>query len=90
MLVRRALEETTSAGGIVLPSSAAEKPVCGEVIAIGHGKILEDGSVRPMDVKIGDTVYFGKYSGSEVKVDDEELLVLREEDVIGVVEKSTL
>jgi len=89
VLVRRAAEETTSAGGIVLPDSATEKPVCGEVLAVGHGKILDNGQTRPLDVKVSDTVYFGKYAGSEVKVEDEELLVLREEDIIGVVETAT-
>jgi chaperonin GroES len=86
VLVRRASEETTSAGGIVLPGTATEKPVSGDILAAGNGKILDNGDVRPLDVKVGDTVYFGKYAGTEVKVGDEDLLVLREEDIIGVVE----
>jgi chaperonin GroES len=80
-------EERTSAGGIVIPDTATEKPVQGEVIAVGKGKILENGDVRPLDVKKGDRILFGKYSGTEVKVEGEELLVMREEDIMGVVEK---
>ena len=75
-----------SAGGIVIPDSAAEKPIRGQVVAAGTGKILEDGKVRPMAVKVGDKVLFGKYSGTEVKVDGEELLVMREEDIVAVIE----
>jgi chaperonin GroES len=86
VIVRRLEEERKSAGGIVIPDSAKEKPVQGEVIAVGTGKILEDGKVRPLDVKAGDKVLFGKYSGTEVKIGDEELLVMREEDIMGVVE----
>ena len=86
VLVRRAEEETKSAGGIVIPNSAAEKPVSGEIVAVGKGKILDDGKIRPLDVKIGDTVYFGKYAGTEIKVNNEELLMMREEDIMGVVE----
>ena len=86
VIVRRLEEERKSAGGIVIPDSAKEKPIQGEVIAAGTGKILEDGKVRPLDVKKGDKVLFGKYSGTEVKVGDEELLVMREEDIMGVVE----
>ncbi|MGB5450938.1 MAG: co-chaperone GroES [Sedimenticolaceae bacterium] len=86
VVVRRKEEETTSPGGIVLPGSAAEKPVQGEVLAIGKGKILENGDVRPLDVKVGDTVLFGKYSGTEVKINGEEVLVMREEDIVGVIE----
>jgi chaperonin GroES len=86
VIVRRLEEERKSAGGIVIPDSAKEKPVQGEVIAAGTGKILEDGKVRPLDVKTGDKVLFGKYSGTEIKVGDEELLVMREEDIMGVVE----
>ncbi|HOP17291.1 MAG TPA: co-chaperone GroES [Gammaproteobacteria bacterium] len=86
VVVRRKEEETTTAGGIVLPGSATEKPVQGEVIAAGKGKILENGQVRPMDVKVGDTVLFGKYSGTEVKIDGQEVLVMREEDIMGVIE----
>lgn len=86
VVVRRKEEETTTAGGIVLPGSATEKPVQGEVIAAGKGKILENGQVRPMDVKVGDTVLFGKYSGTEVKINGQEVLVMREEDIMGVIE----
>lgn len=86
VIVRRLEEERKSAGGIVIPDSAKEKPVQGEVIAVGTGKILEDGKIRPLDVKAGDKVLFGKYSGTEVKIGDEELLVMREEDIMGVVE----
>merc|ERR1711976_618486 len=76
VLVRRAEEETKSAGGIVLPGSAQEKPMQGEIIAVGKGKILTDGSIRLLDVKVGDKVLFGKYSGTEVKLDGEELLMM--------------
>jgi len=86
VIVRRLEEERKSAGGIVIPDSAKEKPIQGEVIAVGTGKILEDGKVRPLDIKAGDKVLFGKYSGTEVKIGDEELLVMREEDIMGVVE----
>ena len=86
VIVRRMEEERTSPGGIVIPDSAAEKPIRGEVIAVGNGKIMDSGDVRPMDVKVGDTILFGKYSGTEVKVDGEELLVMREEDIMGVIE----
>jgi chaperonin GroES len=86
VIVKRMEEERVSAGGIVIPDSATEKPVRGQVIAAGNGKILENGSVRPIAVKAGDKVLFGKYSGTEVKVDGEELLVMREEDIMGVIE----
>ncbi|PCH59819.1 MAG: co-chaperone GroES [Gammaproteobacteria bacterium] len=86
VLVRRSDEELKSAGGIVIPGSAAEKPAQGEVLAVGKGKILDSGDVRAMDVKVGDKVLFGKYSGNEVKVDGEELLVMKEEDIMGVIE----
>jgi chaperonin GroES len=86
VIVRRMEEERTSAGGIVIPDSATEKPIQGEVIAAGNGKISESGDVRPLDVKVGDKVLFGKYAGTEVKVEGEELLVMREEDIMGVVE----
>lgn len=86
VIVRRMEEERTSAGGIVIPDSAAEKPSKGEVLAIGNGKILENGEVRGLDVKAGDKVLFGKYSGTEVKVDDEELLVMREDDIMAIIE----
>ncbi len=86
VIVRRMEEERTSPGGIVIPDSATEKPVQGEVLAVGKGKILENGDVRPMDVKVGDKVLFGKYSGTEVKVAGDEVLVMREEDIMGVIE----
>ncbi len=86
VILKRMEEETTSAGGIVIPDSAAEKPIRGEIVAIGNGKRMENGEVIPLDVKVGDTVLFGKYSGTEVKVDGEELLVMREEDIMGVIE----
>ncbi len=86
VLVRRSEEELKSAGGIVIPGNAAEKPSQGEVLAAGNGKILENGEVRAMDVKVGDKILFGKYSGNEVKVDGEELLMMKEEDIMGVVE----
>jgi chaperonin GroES len=87
VIVRRLEEERKTAGGIVIPDSAKEKPIQGEVIAVGNGKVLENGQVKALDVKVGDKILFGKYSGNEVKVGDEELLVLREEDIMGVVEK---
>jgi len=86
VLVRRMEEETMSAGGIVLPGSATEKPNQGTVIAAGKGRILESGDVRPMDVKEGDMVLFGQFSGTPVKVDGEELVMMREEDIMGVIE----
>jgi len=86
VIVKRMEEERTSAGGIVIPDSAAEKPIRGEVIAAGHGKLLDSGDLRPLDVKKGDKVLFGKYSGTEVKVDGEDLLVMREDDIMGVIE----
>ncbi len=84
IIVKRVEEETTSAGGIVLPGSATEKPSEGEVLAIGSGKVLDNGDVRPLEVKVGDKVLFGKYSGNEVKIDGEELIVMREEDIMGI------
>ena len=86
VVVRRMEEERTSPGGIVIPDSAAEKPIQGEVIAVGKGKLLDNGEVRPLDVKVGDRVLFGKYSGTEVKVSGEEVVVMREDDIMGVVE----
>lgn len=85
VLVRRAEEEAKSAGGIILTGSAQEKPSQGEVVAVGNGKKLDNGSTLPMDVKVGDKVLFGKYSGSEVKVGDEALLMMREEDIMGII-----
>jgi chaperonin GroES len=87
VIVKRKEEERLSPGGIVIPDTAKEKPIRGEVIAVGNGKILEDGRVRPLDVQVGDEVLFGKYSGTEVKVEGEELLVMREEDIMAVIEK---
>ena len=86
VILKRMEEETTSAGGIVIPDSATEKPQRGEIIAAGTGKRLESGEIIPLDVKIGDKVLFGKYSGTEVKVDGNDLLVMREEDIMGVIE----
>ncbi len=86
VIVKRVEEEKMSAGGIVIPDNAAEKPIRGEVLAVGNGKILENGEKRALDVKAGDKVLFGKYSGTEVKVDGEELLVMREEDFMAVIE----
>jgi chaperonin GroES len=86
VIVKRMEEERTSPGGIVIPDSATEKPIKGEVVAAGNGKILENGDVRPLDVKVGDTVLFGKYAGTEVKVDGDELLVMKEDDIVGVIE----
>ena len=87
VIVRRKEEERTSPGGIVIPDSAAEKPIQGEVTAVGKGKILEGGDIRPLDVVIGDLVLFGKYSGTEVKLDGEDLLVMREEDIMAIIDK---
>ena len=84
VIVRRMDEEKTSPGGIVIPDSATEKPVKGEVLAIGKGKLLENGDVRPLDVKVGDKILFGKYSGTEVNVDGEDLLVMREDDITAI------
>ena len=86
VVIRRMEEERTSAGGIVLPDSATEKPVQGVVVAVGNGKVLDSGESRPLDVKVGDRVLFGKYSGTEVKLGDESLLVMREDDIMGVIE----
>jgi chaperonin GroES len=86
VVIKRKEEDRTSPGGIVIPDTAAEKPIRGEVTAVGKGKILEDGKVRPLDVKVGDNVLFGKYSGTEVKVEGEELLVMREEDIMAVID----
>ena len=86
VVVRRTEEETTSAGGIVLPGSATEKPAQGEVLAVGPGKRLESGETQPVDVKVGDTVVFGKYASNTVKIGDEELLILGESEIYGVIE----
>ena len=84
VIVKRLEEERVSAGGIVIPDSAAEKPVQGKVVAVGKGKILEDGNVRPLDVKVGDKILFGKYSGTDIKIDGEEVLILREDEVLAI------
>ena len=86
VVIRRTEEERTSPGGIVIPDAAAEKPIKGEVIAVGNGKLLDNGEVRPLDLKNGDNVLFGKYSGTEVKVEGEEVVVMREDDVMAVIE----
>ncbi len=86
VIIKRMEEERTSPGGIVIPDTATEKPIKGEVVAVGNGKILESGEVRPLDIKVGDAVLFGKYSGTEVKVEGQDLLVMREEDVMAVIE----
>ena len=84
--VRRAAEETKSSGGIILTDSAKEKPMQGKIIAAGNGKILKDGATRNLDVKVGDQILFGKYAGTEVKLEGEDLLMMREEDIMAVVE----
>ena len=86
VIVKRLEEERTSPGGIVIPDSAAEKPIQGKIVAVGKGKILENGTVRPLDLKVGDKILFGKYGGTEVKVEGEDLLVMREEDIMAVIE----
>ncbi len=86
VIVRRLEEERKSAGGIVIPDTAKEKPIQGEIVAVGKGKILENGEIRPLDVKVGDKILFGKYAGTEVKVGAEELLVMREEDVVAIID----
>ncbi len=86
VIVRRVEEEKMSSGGIVIPDNVAEKPIRGEMLAVGNGKVLDNGEQRGLDVKVGDNVLFGKYSGTEVKVDDEELLVMREDDIMAIIE----
>ena len=86
LIVKRVEEEEKSKGGIIIPDTAKEKPLEGTVLAVGNGKHLEDGTVRPLDVKAGDRILFGKYSGTEIKIDGEEHLILREEDVLGILE----
>jgi len=86
VVIRRTEEERTSPGGIVIPDTATEKPIKGEVVAVGNGKVLDSGETRALDLKAGDKVLFGKYSGTEVKVEGEELLVMREDDVMAVIE----
>ena len=87
VVVKRIDAEEKTKGGIIIPDTAKEKPIEGEVIAVGNGKVAEDGTVRKLDVKVGDRVLFGKYSGTEVKVDGEEHLIVREDDILGVLEK---
>ena len=86
VVVKRMEEERTSAGGIVIPDSAAEKPQRGEIVAVGNGKITDSGEMRALDVKVGDQVLFGKYSGTEIKLDGKEYLMMREDDILGVIE----
>ena len=86
VIVKRMEEERTSPGGIVLPDGATEKPIKGEVIAVGNGRVLDSGKMRALDVKVGDQVLFGKYSGTEIKVDGEELLVMKEDDIVAIFE----
>ena len=86
VVVRRIEEEQVTAGGIIIPDSAKEKPIRGEILAIGSGKLLEDGNKRPLDVRVGDRVLFGKYAGTEVKVEGEELLIMREDDILAVID----
>ncbi len=87
LIVKRVAEENKTKGGIIIPDSAKEKPLEGQVIAVGNGKVSEDGKVRPLDIKAGDRVLFSKYAGTEVKIEGEDHLILREEDVLGVIEK---
>ena len=86
VVVRRMEEERTTAGGIVIPDSATEKPSTGEILAVGNGKVTDSGEIRALDVKAGDKILFGKYSGTEVKVEGEDLLIMREDDIMAVVE----
>ena len=86
VVIKRMEEERTSPGGIVIPDSATEKPIKGEVVAVGNGKVNDAGEVRPLDLKVGDKVLFGKYSGTEVKVEGDDLLVMREDDIMAVIE----
>ncbi len=87
VVVKRLEEETKTAGGIIIPDTAKEKPIQGEVLAVGNGKVMEDGSRRPLDVKAGDRVLFGKYAGTDIKVEGEELLIMREDDILAIIEK---
>jgi len=87
IIVRRVEEVEKTKGGIIIPDTAKEKPMEGKVIAVGKGKILEDGKLQSLDVKVGDRILFGKYSGTEVKIEDEEHLIMREDDILGVIEK---
>jgi chaperonin GroES len=87
VIVKRLEEETKTKGGIIIPDSAKEKPIEGKVIAVGKGKVADDGNLIKLDVKVGDKVLFSKYGGTEVKIDGEELLIMREDDILGVIEK---
>jgi chaperonin GroES len=87
VIVKRLEEETKTKGGIIIPDSAKEKPIEGKVIAVGKGKVAEDGNLIKLDVKVGDKVLFSKYGGTEVKIDGEEYLIMREDDILGVIEK---
>lgn len=87
VIVKRVVEEEKTSGGIIIPDTAKEKPQEGKIIAVGKGKVGEDGKVIPMDVKVGDRILFGKYSGSEIKLDGDEHLIMREEDILGVIER---
>ena len=87
VIVKRVKEEEKTKGGIIIPDTAKEKPIEGEVVAVGNGKVQDDGKVRPLDVKKGDRVLFGKYSGTEIKIDGTEHLILREEEILGIIEK---
>jgi len=87
VILKRVKEEEKTKGGIIIPDTAKEKPVEGEVVAVGNGKVLEDGTVKKLDVKVGDRVLFGKYSGTEVKLDGEERLIVREDDILAILEK---
>ena len=86
IIVKRVQEEEKTKGGIIIPDSAKEKPIEGKVIAVGNGKVQEDGKVRPLDVKAGDRILFSKYAGTEIKIDGEEYLIMREDDILGVIE----
>ncbi len=87
VIVKRVEEQGKTKGGIIIPDTAKEKPMEGKVIAVGKGKVLEDGKVHPLDLKVGDRILFGKYSGTEIKIEEEEHLIMREDDVLGVIEK---
>ena len=86
IIVKRLEEENVTAGGILIPDTAKEKPQRGEIVAVGKGKVTEDGKVLPIDVKVGDKVLFGKYAGTEVKIDGQDYLIMREDDILGVIE----
>ncbi|OCC16428.1 Heat shock protein 60 family co-chaperone GroES [Dissulfuribacter thermophilus] len=87
ILVQRLEEEEKTKGGIIIPDTAKEKPIEGKVIAVGNGKVLENGEVRPLEVKVGDRVLFGKYAGTDIKIEGEEYLIMREDDILGVIEE---